>query len=259
MAKNDSDTTHVWEDFDVTPVIKGVVENDDPNIGFILKFDDYEEGYGVYYYSSEHIDAALRPKLTVTYALDDDEPPTVEVTTPKTGTVWTENSLHSVRWKATDNNVIASTALYFSSDNGATWSLVDSLIGYKQFYSWTIPNTISSECKIKVFAYDVDNNVGSDESDLFTIDAATGIQNVVSEVSNAILLKRNAGTYLVHIPFHEKSVVTISDSRGRTLYSFSADAGNQWYTVPKRLSRGVHIITVETSNDMFVKKFNLIH
>ncbi len=258
IATNDNDTVGNWEDYDVTPVIKGIVEDDDPNYGFILLFDDYIDGYGVYYTSSEAEDPSLRPKLTVTYFLDDTEPPSVSVTSPKAGDVWEKKSTHIIRWDATDNNLIASSAVYFSPDNGTTWSLVDSVPGKKKYYSWQLPDTVSEECKIKVDTWDPDGNVGSGESDLFTIETITAGSPVAAHTTKTILLKKMAGTWRLYLPLFQKGAVTVADSRGRMLYSFNAAAGKQWHVLSGRMSVGVYFLTVKTAHEIFVKKCTVV-
>jgi len=62
--------TSVWEEFDVTSMMKTIVAEPDSNHGFLIKFrlDDY----GAYYPSSEHSDETKRPKLAITYTAPTD-------------------------------------------------------------------------------------------------------------------------------------------------------------------------------------------
>ena len=61
-TSNESDTK-VWELFDVTSVIKGVVENNKTCHGFYITFP--KSSYGVKMRSSEYSEMEFRPKLTV--------------------------------------------------------------------------------------------------------------------------------------------------------------------------------------------------
>jgi subtilisin family serine protease len=101
----------------------------------------------------------------------DTEPPVVSVTTPNGGEVLTVGSTYTITWTATDNVGVTNTSLYYSYDGGADYNLIANLPGNPGSYDWTIPNTPSIECLVRVDAYDAAANEGSDVSDgYFTIE-----------------------------------------------------------------------------------------
>ncbi len=105
----------------------------------------------------------------------DTEPPVVTVTQPNGGEVWNVGSVYTITWNATDNIGVTSTSLYYSYDGGANYNFIDNLSGNPGSYDWTVPNTPSTQCLVKVYAYDAAANEGSDVSDaFFTIEAAPG-------------------------------------------------------------------------------------
>ncbi len=258
VAVNKQDTVCVWEDFDVTDGLKDIVENESSNNGFLLRFDDYKAGYGVSYHSADYEDPMLRPKLSVTYLFDDDEPPVVTISSPKSDVVWTEGTVHTLTWDVTDNNLIAASILHFSSDNGATWSLIDSVNGFQRTYQWTVPNTISTECLIKIFSHDYDNNFGSDESNQFSIEAASGIGYQSENTSQHVKIKKSNESLLIFVPDAGPKTITFSDLKGRLLSTFRMGSENRWCSIPVSLSNGTYLISVKTKTRTIDRAFVVV-
>lgn len=103
----------------------------------------------------------------------DTEPPVVTVTAPNGGEVLTVGEVFTITWTATDNVGVTQTVLYYSSDNGANYNLINTLAGNPGSYDWTVPNDPSTQCLVKVDASDLAGNTGSDASNaVFTIQEA---------------------------------------------------------------------------------------
>jgi subtilisin family serine protease len=101
-------------------------------------------------------------------------PPEVTVTAPNGGEVLDVGQVYTITWNAADNVGVTSTSIYYSYDGGSNYSLIDNLSGNPGTYDWTVPNTPSTQCLVKVYAYDDAANEGSDASDgLFTIQQDT--------------------------------------------------------------------------------------
>ena len=64
---NSGPSFDVWEDFDVTPAIKDMVESGGDNCGFLIKCNNNTPGRGIEAHSTESDQVDLRPKLTITY------------------------------------------------------------------------------------------------------------------------------------------------------------------------------------------------
>lgn len=184
----------------------------------------------------------------------DEEAPVVEVTSPESGDVLDAGIVHNITWTATDNIAVVSRAIYFSADSRATWTIVDSSEDNTGTYSWTVPDDISENCKIKVFAYDAAKNVGSDESDVFAIDSASNITFNLKEVADQIILKKTPKSFMAYIPFSGSYTVTISDVHGKRIASFSPLNSRGWYKMPVSLSSGIHIVSLRTPERTIVKK-----
>lgn len=232
-----STSISAWEDFNVTSLISDIVENDEANNGFLIRFNS--GNYGVMFRSSEYSDAEYRPKLTIVY--EDNTAPQVTVLTPDAGVAFNPDDDTEITWDATDTRDVVSRKISFSSDNGATWSVVDDAQGNTGTYDWTVPNEISTTCLIKIDATDAGGNVGSDESGVFTIEPASSI-------------KLN----LYNIPYAEKYNVKITNIQGREVASFVTKDLNQINKMMKSLSSGVHIIRITTPDKIFNKQIRVV-
>jgi YVTN family beta-propeller protein len=109
----------------------------------------------------------------------DTVPPTVTVTQPNGGELWSADSTENIIWNATDNlpgNL--NYLIEYSTDGGSTWLVITNLSGKPQgvsSFTWTVPAVNSTNCKVKITATDSAGYSNSDISDnTFTIFPATG-------------------------------------------------------------------------------------
>ncbi|MBC7081427.1 MAG: hypothetical protein H5T44_04200 [Thermoplasmatales archaeon] len=104
----------------------------------------------------------IRVNLTVIPI--DTTPPVVQVIYPNGGEILYVGTTENIRWIATDDYGVQSIAIYYSTNGGVTYNPI--FIGTENdgIYEWLIPDTPSTNCKIKVVAYDYASNSGYDES-----------------------------------------------------------------------------------------------
>ncbi len=96
--------------------------------------------------------------------------PEVQVILPNGGEVWNIGEIDTIRWYSNDNVMVDSVTIEYSTNNGTTWSPISSIEHNDSMYLWTIPETPSTSCLVRIKAYDSSNNVGADVSDaVFTI------------------------------------------------------------------------------------------
>lgn len=183
------------------------------------------------------------------------EAPKVTVTSPAASAKLEVGSVYRIKWTATDNVGVTSRAIRFSSNNGSTWTLVDSASGNTGTYEWTVPDEISKSCKIKVSAYDAAKNVGNKESGVFEIALPSSIVTNSELMSNSIKFKKVFNTFMVYIPFSGNYRVAVTDVSGKEITSLVTTGNSQWYTLEKPLASGMHIISIKTTEKTVVKKF----
>jgi hypothetical protein len=95
-------------------------------------------------------------------------PPQVTVVRPNGGELFYVGSQDTIKWVATDNIGVDSVNIYYSIDGGATFPYT--VAGGEpddSVYVWTVPDTPSDSCVIRIVAYDPSFNTGQDVSDAF--------------------------------------------------------------------------------------------
>jgi hypothetical protein len=79
--------------------------------------------------------------------------PAVSVSAPDTASVWDVGTSHDITWTA-DSGPIVRDSIVYSCDSGVTWSFLGKYNGSRNSYAWdSIPNTPSTGCYVKVFAW----------------------------------------------------------------------------------------------------------
>ncbi len=117
--------------------------------------------------------------------------PTVTVISPNGGESWTEGSMQTITWSASDTGMnkpegvngtaatiagVDSVSLWYSLNDGGSWTLIASGEDNDGSYSWTLPGTPTDSALVKVQAWDPSLNMGEDTSDaMFTIASATAV------------------------------------------------------------------------------------
>jgi hypothetical protein len=79
--------------------------------------------------------------------------PVITVTNPNSATTWYQNNNYTIQWNSeyVESHYVT---LYYSTDNGSTWNIIESITEDDGSYSWIAPEVVSSNCLIKVEEYD---------------------------------------------------------------------------------------------------------
>ncbi|KPJ66821.1 hypothetical protein AMJ44_07805, partial [candidate division WOR-1 bacterium DG_54_3] len=153
-------------------------------------------------------------------------PPEVTVTAPNGGEVMTVGQVYTITWNATDDVGVSSISIYYSYDGGGNYNLIENLSGNPGSYDWTVPNTPSTQCLVKVYAYDAVGNEGSDVSDaFFTIQADTEAPVVTVVQPNGGEVLNVGSVYTVQWNATDNVGITLTD------IDYSYDGGTNWYDV----------------------------
>ena len=90
----------------------------------------------------------------------------LSITSPAGAEVWMGGSSQNITW--TSNN-IANVKIDYSTDNGSTWTAVaNSVVAALGTYNWSLPNTPSTQCKIRISDLAYSSNLVV--SNVFTIE-----------------------------------------------------------------------------------------
>lgn len=174
QVNNNSDTLRAWQDVDreYEPLI-------------ITPFKAQGSGVinGGYVFSPTSITLQMTLDTTVWFIATDTMKPVIELISPTASTPLILNVMDSIRVDIQDNSIkTAKWIYYFSSDNGANYTLIDSTIPQTandsialdhgifniKRYGYT-PTVFSDQCKIKVEAFDVYGNMGVGYSETFSV------------------------------------------------------------------------------------------
>ncbi len=98
----------------------------------------------VYHSSSDFANSnsiyGVSPSFTITY---------LNLTAPNASTNWQANSTQNIEWQA--GSLLNNISLYYSINNGNTWkSIAGGINASAGSYSWTLPDTTSSQAMVKI-------------------------------------------------------------------------------------------------------------
>jgi len=100
-----------------------------------------------------------------------DRPPGIAVTAPTTGAVWYVGESNNITWDSV--SISGNIDIYYSVNNGANWTAVDTNIADTGVYPWNVPDNPSSQCLVRV--QETGGGGASDTSGQFMIAAADTI------------------------------------------------------------------------------------
>jgi hypothetical protein len=105
----------------------------------------------------------------------DTQAPVVTVTSPVGAETWAVGSSHAITWTATDDVVVQSVDLAWSTDGGATFpNVIASGLANSGTYAWTVPLVPTATARVRVTAHDGSGHAGADSSHAdFTIQGWT--------------------------------------------------------------------------------------
>jgi hypothetical protein len=118
---------------------------------------------------------------TTTLTIQDTTPPNVSVIFPNGGETLVNGRSYTILWNGSDNYQISSYSIYYCTDwNGSngTWiPIATGLSASTNSYDWTIPDILSSTCRIKVVAEDAspakNTNYDLSDSNFYLVQATT--------------------------------------------------------------------------------------
>ncbi|MBI3765710.1 MAG: hypothetical protein HY277_04315 [Ignavibacteriales bacterium] len=97
----------------------------------------------------------------------------IHLVSPNGSEEWDVGSLHTISWTVAP--VLPTVDIYSSTDSGATWDFIATRAASADSLSWTVPNSPSSQCLIRIS--DKNDSTATDVSDsVFTI----SVQNTFS-------------------------------------------------------------------------------
>jgi hypothetical protein len=151
------------------------------------------------------------------------EGPSITISSPVAGTVWLTENINPISYAMSSPSGVQAnkTALFYSRNSGASYTMIAADQPTNETYSWTAPATLeSASMEIKVVGRDGFGQLGTKESGVFLMDAYPPTVEVIQPVGGETI----GGTYLIRWG--------ASDTLGLpalpiSLY-YSTDSGSNW-------------------------------
>ncbi|RPI06939.1 MAG: T9SS C-terminal target domain-containing protein [Ignavibacteriae bacterium] len=194
--------------------------------------------------------------------------PTISLTQPNGGEQWPTGSINQITWQSSQ---VTNIKIEYTTNNGTSWSsVVGSTAASSGSYSWTVPNTVSTNCRVRITS--LENSTVKDSSDaVFSIPLGTGVEKNSADVPVTYRLGQNfpnpfnpATTIQFDIPAgaKEQTTLRVYDGVGRevaTLMNGTTEAGS--YKVKfdaSRLASGIYFYRIQSGPFIAVKKLVLM-
>jgi hypothetical protein len=137
---------------------------------------------------------------------------TIIVTSPNGGETWNAGGTRSITWTVSgDISHIDHFMLGYGTNGICNQYYIDTTSSASRSYSWIIPNTPSTQCKIGVWAIDASNNS-------LTFDDSDGLFTISSVIDTRIISLSGDTTFGdVHVGESKTQTLTISNTGNSTL------------------------------------------
>jgi predicted GH43/DUF377 family glycosyl hydrolase len=144
------------------------------------------------------------------FALPDTVFPWANLVRPNGGDTLVLDEEYEIRWQAGDDSRVDSLVLEYSVDGGLSYPFVIARPSpLDSTYLWTVPDTYSDSCLVRLTVYDRGANSAQDESDsLFTITEYIGVGE--DPASPARLVRQLALRVAGPNPFSERTSLSLS-------------------------------------------------
>jgi len=193
------------------------------------------------------------------FSIIDNIAPDISVLMPNGGEIWYWNEVHTVEWNSQDNVSIESLDIHLSLDGGTTYPLlIVHIAGNDSLYDWTIPESTSFNCLVRVTGYDIAGNVNFDVSDsLFTI-GEMGIEEFLGIPLEFAFSTRSSNPFVntlkmrLQVPHKMPVEITVYDVRGRVVDRImDTEVEPGFYTLSwdnHDVAAGVYFLRVKTTD-----------
>jgi len=215
----------------------------------VLCIEDYEDTNPYYHTTRDtlsriNLDFGLEAAKTCIAATaqmaqpSDSAASTITVTSPNGGESWQAGSSHAITW--TSSGTVGNVKISYTANNGSSWSTVVSSTSNDGSYTWTVPNAVSSQCKIKI----------SEASDGDPSDSSSAVFSITAAVKPAIGLNRNALYYAaLKSGTHTGSQQVWVGNTGSGTLNWTATDNVSWLTLTPGSGSGSGIITASVNSN----------
>jgi len=188
---------------------------------YSFNVSDYNsfKDYVLVLYNANYSTPSSRDTNSIQYDITLDVPQLtngVRITSPIGGESWQTGTLHNITWESANVSLVK---IFYSTDSGSSWNLVkDSLAALPGSYVWTIPQTVSSSCKVRI----------SDLADSSSYSESTANFSIVAPLPFSLISPNGGESWFVgsthDIKWNPNNILKIK-------IEFSSNNGISWNTV----------------------------
>ncbi len=143
---------------------------------------------------------------------------TLTVTSPNGGESWEVGASQNITWSST--GTVGNVAIEISSDNGSSWRSVTSSTSNDGTYSWTVPDSTSTECLIRV----------SEASDSDPTDTSNAVFSISTATAATISVTAPNGGESWDVGSSHSITWSSTGTVGNVKIEYSSDNGSSWNT-----------------------------
>ncbi len=149
---------------------------------------------------------------------------TVTVTAPNGGENWTVGTSRNITWTST--GTISNVKIEYSTNSGTNWITVVSSVSNSGSYAWTVPNTASTTCRVRV----------SDAAVSTTNDMSNANFTISASVTNSITVTAPNGGENWTVGTSRNITWSYTGTISNVKIEYSTNSGTGWITVTSSVS-----------------------
>ncbi|MCE1190273.1 MAG: T9SS type A sorting domain-containing protein [Ignavibacteria bacterium] len=203
------------------PTKLAVVEPTITGSNYVINVPDYASysKYVLVLYNAKYSTAQSRDTTSIQYDITVDKAQLtdgVALDAPVGGESWQIGTIHNILWESAN---VTNVKLEYTTDNGTTWStIIASTPAAAGTYAWTVPNTASTNCKVRV----------SDAANAASNSASPAVFSIIQPLPFGIITPNGGETWYVttnqNISWNPNTVVNVK-------VEYTTDNGTTWSTV----------------------------
>jgi len=161
-------------------------------------------------------------------------PAMIHILSPNGGETWEVGTTQSITWDS--SGISERVKIEYSVNNGTSWTTIDTSVLNHGVFNWTVPDTPSDECLVRISTAD---------SDIVQQDVSDAVFSIVPATSSAITVTSpNGGESVTVGSAHEITWTTIG-TVGNVKIEYSINSGANWTEIiASTANTGSHMWTV---------------
>ena len=160
---------------------------------------------GMVQISVADIDGNISVRSSELFTVMDNTPPSVSISSPAKSEILKGSNQYNISWQGNDNLGITTYELFYSTDNGNSYTSIVTLNGTYSNFIWNVPDLLTNSCFIKIKA--VDYTGLNSEASIGPISVMDG-----KKPSFTIMTKLKGKSYLENTLF--ETVLNLRDNTG---------------------------------------------